>query len=92
MNPEAADHLAELDIRLEAHRAALRERAEEAKGRLDERVDDLEQRAAPEPYTPPAAPGDDDDFASGGQGLPPLDDAPIIATDDDGIPMWDDGA
>jgi hypothetical protein len=67
-SPEAAAHLAEIDQRFEDHLAALRRRADEAKGQIETDAARLHEQASPQrdlhevaawgveappPYTPP---------------------------------------
>ena len=44
-NPSAADHLAELDVRSDAHIEAVRSRADDARAALDRAADALAESA-----------------------------------------------
>lgn len=97
MNPGGADGLAELDARLAAHREAIAHLAGQAKARIDERTEELQHRVEPprrvEPVRePPPLPGDDAAWDESPVAAAPAADAfATVATDDEGIPMWDDG-
>lgn len=85
-NPAAAPHLAELDARFEAHVAEVRRRAERAKAELAGTASLLAERLAPAP-TIPDLPSLD---ALDREPQPAFPDSPLVAVDDDGIPLWDD--
>ncbi len=87
-NSAAANHLAELDARYEAHRGALREHVEHAKAALAQSIVVVADRLPrPTGVTPPP-PATDAAFDDTSGAL--IADTPLLATDDDGIPLWED--
>lgn len=86
-NSAAADHLAELDARYEAHRGALREHVEHTKATLAQSIVVVADRLPrPTGVTPPPAADAAFDDTNGAL----IADTPLLATDDDGIPLWED--
>ena len=88
-NPAAAAHLAELDARFEGHVAELRRHADAAKAAIERSAAGLAERTAP-PAPPDSFGAFDDEPSTETLHAPLLADTPLVATDDDGIPLWED--
>ena len=87
-NAAAASHLAELDARFEAHRGALREHAEHAKAAIAQSVVTFAERLPRASAAAPPQPIDSVALDDANHAL--IADTPLVSTDDDGIPLWED--